>query len=92
MKATIIKRQRTMGGYRLYCKVNPRITREDGVRMQHIIVSMTKIDPSGWETHIFEANDDSSTVRSWDELEGSKKGKILPEDLLRELGYEVDFL
>lgn len=41
-----------------------------------------------WETYIFAA-DENGEVNNWGELDGSRKGYITPDDLLRELGYEV---
>lgn len=53
-----------------------------------VAVSQTNAPFSGWETYIFPADEDGH-ITAWGELPGSRRGYISPDDLLRELGYEV---
>ena len=41
-----------------------------------------------WATYIFPANE-AGELTDWGELDGSRKGNIDPDDLMRELGYRV---
>lgn len=54
---------------------------------RYIWVSQINVN-SMWETYIFPA-DKNGKVTDWLELEGSRKGYITPDSLMRELGYTV---
>ncbi len=55
----------------------------------HEYVWVSQAAPLGnWETYIFAA-DEVGTVTDWSELDGSRKGYITPDDLMREIGYEI---
>lgn len=53
-----------------------------------VVVSQANVPMSGWETYIFPCGEDGE-VTDWGELAGSRRGFYHPDDLLRELGYEV---
>mgnify|MGYP003388807107 CR=1 FL=1 len=55
----------------------------------HTYVWVSQAAPLGnWETYIFPANE-TGEVTDWGELDGSRKGNVDPDDLMRELGYHV---
>ena len=93
MKAVCIKRNllKFTGTAHLY-RVDPPVSWEDNEgkkqKTNFIVVSQTNAFLIGWETYIFPA-DKNGKVQSWAELEGSRKGDISPDDLLREIGYLV---
>ena len=53
-----------------------------------VIVSMTNVMFSGWETYIFPCNSKGVLLYAR-KLKGSRKGKIDPDSLLMSLGYKV---
>ena len=62
--------------------------RTDAVQ-SHAYVWVSQAAPLGeWETYIFPCDSDGA-VTDWFELDGSRKGNIDPDDLMRELGYKV---
>ena len=72
--------------------LNPPLEQADwdsGTTQSHTYVWVSQAAPLGdWETYIFPA-DSEGVPTSWGELDGSRKGFISPDDLMRELGYEV---
>lgn len=55
----------------------------------YLYVSQIKVPLTGYETFIFPC-DENGEVFDWGQLHGSVGGRyITPEDLIRELGYEV---
>jgi len=56
---------------------------------EHVWVSGNHVQYSGPETYIF-PSDHEGAVTSWLELEGSQKGFVDPDRVLRELGYEIE--
>jgi hypothetical protein len=65
-----------------------RDTDEETVN-SHTYVWVSQAAPLGdWETYIFASNEDGE-VTDWGELDGSRKGYVTPDDLMRELGYKV---
>jgi hypothetical protein len=61
--------------------------RERGTH-EHVIVSATFVPFGGPETYIFPA-DAEGNIADWGELDGSQKGTLDHEQVLRDAGYEV---
>lgn len=62
---------------------------DTGATQSHAYVWVSQAAPLGdWETYIFPADSDGE-VTSWGELDGSRKGLVTPDNLMRELGYKV---
>jgi len=91
-KATFIKQAPGMAGHAEVYKVDPPIkgyswADESTPEYGTVVVSSV----CGWATecYIFAWDIDNDMVANWSELEGSRKGSIMPSELLQELGYEI---
>lgn len=87
MKAKFIKDMNNFRGVAKLYEVSPNISFGDNENTTFIVVS--KIDNEfGQETYIFPASEDGEIV-DYCELDGSQKGDISHEDVLRDAGYEI---
>ena len=75
-----------VGDAKLY-KVSPKV-RYKKTTTDHVVVSRVDAFYSGFETYIF-PSDEKGKVLDWGELDGSQRGNVSHEDVLKSAGFIV---
>ena len=76
-----------VGDAKLY-KVSPWIKYGDRRETNYVVVSRVDAFYSGLETYIF-PSDEKGKVLDWGELDGSQRGNVSHEDVLKSAGFIV---
>ena len=88
MIATFVKQASKMQGQAQVYDVDPPIKSYDGDEHSTVVVSSVS-GMYATECFIFPWSKEDDEVSDWGELDGSRRGVIMPAQLLAELGYEV---
>ena len=91
-KATFVKQATGMSGHAEVYEVDPPIKgyswgEESTPEYGTVVVS--SVSGIATECYIFAWDIENDEVESWSELKGSRKGAVMPKELLQELGYEI---
>ena len=94
MIATFIKRAQGMRGHAEVYDVDPPIKGYDwgeDEAPEYSTVVVSSGSTYTLECYIFGWDKENDCVASWSELEGSRKGAVMPSELLCELGYTIEY-